>query len=306
MANFFNIPFYTFGGLIFWRDCFLRKGWRIQQNLLFKSFRLLDEHDIRRTRGSYKHCLKSLDNYFSAWEIKETEEEITLILPGIFRTRLAFSKMNKYLRSKGHNTIILSYSSYRQSIKENAKTINTIINNFSQNIKRVNFITYSIGGLVLRELLSLPGDWCNRIKVGRIVQIAPPNQGSQIAYKLSKYFLFRLILGKSLKDMLPDKVKLFPAFSSDIEFGIIAGFKGSEKGYNHLSKCDNDGFISVRETKLSGASDYSFFRLPHFSLLFSQDVLEVTNRYLKHGHFSNKRKIKKIKPAFQDVMNNIY
>ncbi|MBR7159316.1 MAG: hypothetical protein IKD08_06570 [Alphaproteobacteria bacterium] len=308
MANSFHIAFYTLGGLKFWRDCFIRSGWRIQQSLLSKRFRLLDNHNIRRASGSYRHCLKALNQYFSAWEITDEASEITLILPGLFRTRLAFSKMQKHLKGEGFNPVVLSYSSTRNSVKQNAKAITKILNNLPENIQKVNFVTYSLGGLVLREVIAANDEWHNRISIGRIVQIAPPNQGSRFASSLAKYFFWRLIIGKGLTDMSVGKAKKVPPFPSGTDFSVIAGFKGTEKGYNFLAKgkSDNDGIISINETKLAGASDFTAFRIPHFFLLSSPEVLESTERYLTKGHFSGKRNIKQIKPAFHDVMNSIY
>ncbi len=305
MANFFNINFYTLGGLRFWRDCLVRKGWRIQQNLLFKSFRLLDNHNIRRASGSYRQCHKALNEYFSAWEISEEETEITFILPGLIRTRAAFGKMRNYLSEQGLNPIILSYSSSRHTVKQNAKTILSVLNNLKSNITKVNFIAYGLGGLIIREVLAMQGEWQQRITIGRIVQIAPPNQGSGIASSLARHFIFRLFFGKGLKDMSTEKAKNVPLFPPSTDFAVIAGFKGTDKGYNHLSKCDNDGFFCVNETKLTGASDFTVFKLPHFLLLSSPEVMEITERFITTGRFSGKRRIKKIKAAFQDVMNSI-
>ena len=44
---------------------------------------------------------------------------------------------------------------------------------FQTDMTRV--VTHSLGGVVVRDLLSLEGSWKDRIRVGRVVMIAPPN-----------------------------------------------------------------------------------------------------------------------------------
>lgn len=44
-----NAKFKTMGGEMWWENVFSIQGWRIQQNNMFKNYRVLDSNDIRRT-----------------------------------------------------------------------------------------------------------------------------------------------------------------------------------------------------------------------------------------------------------------
>ena len=71
----------------------------------------------------------------------------------------------------------------------------------------------------------------------------------------------------------------------DFEFGIIAGGKGDEKGYNPLLAGDNDGVLSVETAKLEGAKDFVVIPAMHPLLQNNSLALAYTLRFLKEGSF---------------------
>jgi len=74
-----------------------------------------------------------------------------------------------------------------------------------------------------------------------------------------------------------------------VKFGIIAGGKKNDKGYNPLIDADNDGEVRVDETYLKGAKDFiilehahtpMYFIKIHFNnvyILLKMDVLKIKN-----------------------------
>jgi hypothetical protein len=69
------------------------------------------------------------------------------------------------------------------------------------------------------------------------------------------------------------------------EFGIIAGGRGGERGYNPLVPGDNDGVVSVASTRLAGAADFAVLPALHTFMMNDAKVQEYTLRFLQHGYF---------------------
>lgn len=302
MKKYFNLPFYTLGGVRFWQDLILKNGWKLQQNLISKKCRLIDKYNIRRARGDFEFCKKELLQYLEIWEEKEKRSEITFILRGSFNSPLSFRKMAKFLNEKGFNAEVWRYSSFMKDVHKNARTLSKILDNLPEEIIKINFITFGVGGLVIRDLLSIPSEWHKRISVSKIVQIAPPNQGLYITNNLfARIFLYSL-LGKSLKNLTNKGIAKIPPFPKDVNLAIIAGYKGSDRGYNLLSHCDNDGLICLSETKLPEAKDFAVFKIFHLFLPTSKRVINSVACFLTNGYLLRKTKKTKIRPVFKDFL----
>jgi hypothetical protein len=123
-------------------------------------------------------------------------------------------------------------------------------------------------------------------RLGRIVMFAPPNQGAELAEKLGRNQVFRMVFGSAgvqLARQWPELEKrlAIPA----CEFGIIAGGRGDERGWNPLLTGDDDGVVSVSTTRLPGAADFLVLPVSHTFLMQNAQVLECTLRFLEQGCF---------------------
>src|SRR5688572_13821090 len=56
-----NFPSSTLGGVQFWSDELVFRGWRVQQNALSGHYRLLDEDDFRMAWGTFDQCRARFD-----------------------------------------------------------------------------------------------------------------------------------------------------------------------------------------------------------------------------------------------------
>ncbi len=94
-------------------------------------------------------------------------------------------------------------------------------------------------------------------RFGRFVMLGPPNQGALLAETFADNILFKEITGDAGQELGRDWPQLEKRLATpDFQFGIIAGGKGNDKGYNPLLEGDNDGVISVETAKLAGAHDF--------------------------------------------------
>jgi hypothetical protein len=113
--------------------------------------------------------------------------------------------------------------------------------------------------------------------------IAPPNQGSAIAEALRDWLPYRATLGEVGQELTPEAVARMPLPSC--EFGIIAGGKGDGKGLNPLLRGDNDGVVTVDETRLRGAADFLLLHATHTFIMANEKCIEATRRFLETGRF---------------------
>lgn len=290
MSQSWNFSFFTFGGLQLWGDKILYNGWRIQENYWSKRCRLLDPYNIRRARGSYNECLAALEDIKKIWELEKPSGHLVMLIHGLGRTCNSFNAMKKYLKEMEYNTVAISYPSTRLNVKHHAENLEFILDNL-EGIDRISFVTHSLGGIIVRALLANDGKWKQNIIVEKLVQIAPPNNGSILATRLEKISFFRSLFGPALKDLCTEDTAAIPSPSCD--FGIIAGGMNNEKGFNPFIKGDNDLILKVEETRIQGFSDFFVVSMIHTFLPCFSTVIYATERFLSSGRFSKTRKPKK-------------
>jgi len=246
-----HIPLPTHGGKFVWQDVYIYADWRIQKNVLTGHHRLLDTYNIRRAWGSYTHTKSKLDSIKTDKALKPASQDMVMLIHGITPVVNPFEKIETALKKAGYDTVAISYPSTLASIKEHASSISKLISRL-EGTERIHFVCHSMGCLVLRYLLSKTEKQVITQRIGRIVMIAPPNQGSALARMLKDLKPFQLIYGNAGQDLTPIRAQNIPHLSQ--RFIIIAGGKGDGKGYNPLIKGDDDGTVGVKETFLLGAA----------------------------------------------------
>jgi pimeloyl-ACP methyl ester carboxylesterase len=277
-----NLPTPTMGGTQLWRDSHVFAGWRIQENVLSGHFRLLDPEDVRRAWGSYTQVKARLDALKIIENIHPPSKHLVLLVHGILRSTGTFSELEKALIDAGFDAVAISYPSSRSTIEEHAEGLARLLDR-QEGTETVSFVTHSMGGLVVRHLLSGDGAWKRRIAVDRIVLIAPPNQGSAIARLLEDIPAYRLIYGESGQQLTPAEASNVPTIEHP--FAIVAGGTGDGEGFNPLLPGDDDGTVGLAETRLEGAMDFLVVPEIHAVISNHQDTIRATINFLKHGKF---------------------
>jgi len=277
-----NFPFPTMGGRQIWADQFLRNGWRIQRNVFTGHCRLLDPYNIRRARGSYEHCRARFDSHVARIGASTQHEHIVMLVHGLGRSSSAFAAMEDAIRQAGHATANINYPSTRQGISAHAEDIARIIQSF-EGVRSMSFVTHSLGALVIRDLLARDVAWREKIDVRRIVMIAPPNQGSQLARRLSAIPAYEWLTGESGRDLASEVARNLPV--PDAEVGIIAGGRGNDLGFNPILAGDDDGFVAVSETHLDGMRDFLLVNTTHGLIDDHPLTIAATIAFLNDGRF---------------------
>ncbi len=277
-------PFPTLGGKQVWRDTYLHAGWRIQENIFSSKSRLLDPRDRRWTAGTFGACRQRFDAIRSEQEIESPNTHLVLMVHGIARSTGTFRKLQPVLRETGFDATAISYPSTRETIEVHAKGLSTLLNRL-EGTRTVSFVAHSMGALILRRLLAQHQPWQDRLTVGRIVLIAPPNRGAAMAKTLENQWLYKTLYGPAGQQLVPGAVQCLPGLDG-YDFAIIAGGRGNGCGFNPLLHGDDDGTVTVAETALAGAGATRLVRSLHANIANHPEAVRAAAAYVEYGRFS--------------------
>jgi pimeloyl-ACP methyl ester carboxylesterase len=278
------------GGVQFWSDDLVFRGWRIQQNALSGHYRLLDDRDFRRAWGTFEQCQARLEELKRDEKLPPLDGRALVTLHGLGRTRDAMAMHGEHIaKSLDATWINVSYASSRRSLDEHAQSLARVLARL-EGIDEIDFVCHSLGNLVVRRYLgeaSLPEPrWQTDPRIKRMVMLGPPNSGAQLARLFKDNTLFGLVTGPSGKQLaLPPEEMAKLLATPRFQFGIIAGSCGDAGPSNPVVAGDDDLIVAVEETKLAGASDFLVVPCWHSTMLRNEQVCESAARFLKEGHF---------------------
>jgi pimeloyl-ACP methyl ester carboxylesterase len=279
-----NIPFPTLGGKQFWTDRYLNSGWRIQENALTGHARLLDPGNVRRCWGTYEACRAVFERIRADRRIEPYNGHLVILVHGLGRSRASLGGLERALKAAGYQVAAISYASTRRSVARNADDLNELIESL-EGVDRISFVTHSLGGLVVRDLLArAESPWRKRIEVNALVMTAPPSRGSRMADVLQYVPPVNLILWRGLFDSRTSAVAALPA--PDVPFAIIAAGRGG-MGWNPILKGDDDLIVSVEETRLDGAADWMRVDGIHAFVMNYPDSIAATVDFIENRHFGD-------------------
>ena len=278
-----NLPFFTLGGKQFWADVFVYGGWRIQQNVYTEHYRLLDPDDIRRAWGTYEACRVAFEELRREEKVSLKSRHLVILVHGIIRSKDSMRRLIGALEVAGYAPESVNYPSTRRSLDEHAEQLERIID-AAPDVDSVSFVTHSMGALVVRATLARESEWRKRIKLHRVVMLAPPNKGATLADLLKDFVPYQLLAGPSGQSLTRQGAAKLPV--PPCSFGIIAGGRGSQDGFNFLIPGDDDLVVGVNEAKLAGADDFVVVRVAHSFIMNEPEVIRATVSFLKTGKFS--------------------
>jgi peptidyl-prolyl cis-trans isomerase A (cyclophilin A) len=149
-------------------------------------------------------------------------------------------------------------------------------------IEKIHFVTHSLGGILVRNYLSnheIP-------RLGRVVMLGPPNQGSAAVDELGDVPGVDWINGPAGRQLGKGEesvpLQLGPA---DFELGIIAGNRTIDPIVSAVLDDPDDGRVSVEDTKLEGMDDFIVVEHSHAFMMRLELPIELTIRFLKTGSF---------------------
>ena len=212
--------------------------------------------------------------------------EEVILLHGLCRTSRSMAKMESALTETGYKVQNVRYPSRTASVQQLADdAIGKAVSDCQRDgAVKIDFVAHSLGAILVRSYLarhSLPS-------LGRVVMLAPPNQGSEVADKLGWLFLYRWINGPAGVELGTDTKsapnKLGPA---DFPVGVIAGDRSINWINSLLIPGRDDGKVSIERTRLAGMSDHIVIHTAHPFIMRNRVAIRQTIQFLRTGSFDH-------------------
>jgi pimeloyl-ACP methyl ester carboxylesterase len=207
---------------------------------------------------------------------------LVVLLHGLARGQGSMAKLGKFLRAHGFDTVARTYPSRRHSISYLATEVaDWIVEQAGE--RPVSAVTHSMGGVLVRHLHDA------RIRWDRIVMLAPPNRGSQLAAALVKNPVFGWYYGPAGAELADGSQWPLPP----APFAVIAGTRGFALtnptswtvGRRFAAQTKHDGTVAVDETRLEGMAAFAEVDATHTWIMNDLRTQQLVLQYLHTGGF---------------------
>lgn len=212
-------------------------------------------------------------------------DDCVILLHGLARTADSMSVIESSLQDDGYRVVNIGYPSRTQKIEWLAiDAVESSIEACGNDIQQIHFVTHSLGGILVRYYESV-----NRLEdLGRVVMLAPPNQGSEVVDNWKDVPGYELLNGPAGMQLGTDPeslpLKLGPV---SFELGVIAGTRTLNPILSLSLPNPDDGKVSVERTKVEGMTDFILMPHTHTFIMRADSVIHQIRNFLAHGQFDH-------------------
>lgn len=200
----------------------------------------------------------------------KTPEKVILV-HGLCGSRLDMWPLARHLRRQGFEVTNWGYLSLLGRIEQYAEQLGEVLlrAETESSTGRFHLVTHSMGGIIARTVLLQH----ELSRLGRMVMLAPPNQGSFVARHLAPYLRWLAPTLEQLSDAPQSYVNQLgnPLASRPLELGIIEAAR--------------DRVIAPGKVVLEGYRDLARVNGHHGILSWYPQTLELVSSFLQQGSF---------------------
>lgn len=226
--------------------------------------------------------------FLLSYQLEASARQKIYLVHGYGCPKLVMNKLQRRLRQANFTTENFGYSSMRDHLDSLGAQLYRRVKH--SGMDTVSFVTHSMGGLVVRSMLQYAKADTVFPKVFRIVMLAPPNTGAEIANFWSAKSL-RFILGPNVRLMRTDSnsyARQLP-LPLNTELAIIAGQRGYRIGYNPFIKGDNDGLLTPARTRLGIEKIALTLKIDHTFIVVQNKVCRLVVEFMCTGEMNIKQ-----------------
>jgi pimeloyl-ACP methyl ester carboxylesterase len=217
----------------------------------------------------------------------DDDAETVIVVHGLGRTPASMTILVERLSAAGFRVMNFGYPSTEEPIESLVARLRTTVDECcAQNMESVHFVTHSMGGLLVRFYLAEHSPHHE----GRVVMLAPPNQGSEVADFVTDLLAESPVLGRILgpsgsrlgTDSTDIAQQLGPA---DFEVGIITGNRSMNLINSLLIPGPDDGKVAVDRARLEGADAFLVVEATHTFIMNHRGVADQCIYFIREGRF---------------------
>jgi len=209
--------------------------------------------------------------------------QCVVLLHGLARSAASMDSVQDELLANGYRVVNYGYPSRSDTVQVLAQVAIPEAVAACVDADVVHFVTHSMGGILLRAYLVEH----ELLRLGRVVMLGPPNQGSQVVDRLGRVPGFALLNGPAGKQLGTAATDLPRALGPvDFELGVIAGTRSLNPLLSQLLPNPDDGKVSLAATKVAGMTDFIALPVSHPLMMNNKEVLGQIVAFLAKGRFN--------------------
>jgi len=204
------------------------------------------------------------------------------LLHGLWRSENSMNRMERELSEAGYAVQNIEYDSTGQAVDELAEDALPRAVAACGDAPRIHFVTHSLGGILVRQYLE-----SHEIeRLGRVVMLGPPNQGSEVVDVYDGWPVFEWFAGPAGLQLGTGEASV-PRALGPVRFdvGVIAGTRSINPVLSGILPEADDGKVTVDSTRVEGMNDHLELPVTHVFMMRDPEVIGQVKFYIENGRF---------------------
>lgn len=209
-------------------------------------------------------------------------QECVILLHGLARSASSMAKMASSLQAQHYHVINVDYPSREFTVDKLTQLAIPPAVTQCQSAPSIHFVTHSMGGILVRYYLKE-----NTLSnLGKVVMLGPPNQGSEVVDEMGDWPGFSWLNGPAGEQLGTQSELLKNLGPANFNLGIIAGEDSINWILSTYIPSDDDGKVSIKNTKLEGMNEHIVLEVSHPYIMKNTHAINATLLFLKTGSFT--------------------